>query len=60
MDQILGVKPQINMVISMDKNMNCKITLCLKHIVTIRLHNYKFILKKHTLLKDTLDQVDLN
>jgi len=59
MDQ-LGVKPQINMVISMEKNMNHKITFYLKYIVTIRLHNYNCILKKHTLLKDTLDQVDLN
>jgi hypothetical protein len=40
--------------------MNCQITLYLEHIMTITLHNYKCILKKHTLPKDTLDQVDLH
>jgi hypothetical protein len=59
MDQS-SVKPQINIVISIEENMNHQITLCLEHIVIIRLHNYKCILKKHTLPKDTLDQVDLN
>jgi hypothetical protein len=43
MDQ-LGVKSWINIVINIEENMKCYITLYLEHIVTIGLHNYKFIL----------------
>jgi hypothetical protein len=40
--------------------MNHPITLYLKHIMTVELDNYKCLLKKHNLPKDTLNQVDLN
>jgi hypothetical protein len=36
MDQ-LGVKPHINVVVKIEENMSCQITLCLEHIVTIGL-----------------------
>jgi hypothetical protein len=61
----LDVEPQINTIISIEENMNCQAILCLEHIVTIRLHNYKCILREQTketqsLHKDTFNQDDLN
>jgi hypothetical protein len=51
----MGVSPQINVVVSIEGNVNRLITLCLDHIVTVKLHKYKYILRKHTLHKDTLN-----
>jgi hypothetical protein len=53
------VMPLINIVVRIEENMNCWIILCLEHIVTIKLHNYKCVEKKLILPKDTVDQVDL-
>ena len=59
MDQS-SVKPLINKIISTEEKKNYRINLCLEHIVTNRLYNYKCILNKNTSPKYTLDQVDLN
>ena len=43
MDQS-GVKPQINVVVKIEENMNYQITLYQEHIVTVIFPNYKCIL----------------
>jgi hypothetical protein len=43
MDQS-SVKPHINIAVSIEENMNCRITLCLEHIMIVELHKYTCIL----------------
>jgi hypothetical protein len=59
MDQF---KPQLNIVVKIEENMSCRITLCIEHIVTVKLHNYKCILmhskETHFYLKTTWDSIE--